>query len=139
MRILIVDENKETKDELTTDLENSKKKFVLFYANDGIEALSLLQEGIDIDLIISDLQLPKMSGISLLETLRKSNSSVQFVLFSSKAPKKLNDISKSLQLSGWFQKSFTERMKLQSKQLIKQLEKFSDQLDALKEFESLKN
>ena len=139
MRILIVDENKNSKDELTTGLQNSKKEFVLFYANDGVEALSLIQEGVDIDLIVSDLQLPKMSGISLLEVLRNKNSTVQFILFSNEAPKKLNEISKSLQLSGWFPKSFTEQMKLESSQLIEQLEKFSDQLDALNEFESLKN
>ena len=86
---------------------NSKKKFVLFYAKDGLEALTLIQEGINIDLIVSDLELPKMNGISLLETLRKNNSTVQFVLFSSEPPKKLQDVAKSLQLKifGFFKQS----------------------------------
>ena len=139
MRVLIVDENQESKEKLTEDLVNSKKDFVLFYANDGLEALGLIQEGINIDLVISELQLPKMNGISLLETLRKNNSTVQFVIFSSEPPKKLEDVTKSLLLSGWFPKSFTPQMTLNSSQLIKQLEKFSDQLDALKEYDSLKS
>ena len=139
MRVLIVDENQVSKKELSEGLEKSKKNFVLFYANDGLEALGLIQEGINVDLIISDVQLPKMNGISLLETLRKNKSKVQFVLFSAEAPKQLNNISKSLQLSGWFPKSFSQKMELNANLLIKQLEKFSDQLDALKEFDSLKS
>ena len=139
MKILIVDQNINSKEELTSSLINSKKKFVLFYADDGLEALGLIQEGIDVDLIISEVQLPKMSGISLLETLRKNNSTVQFILFSGEPPKQLENISKSLQLTGWFPKSFTKKMKLDSSQLIKRLENFSDQLDALEEYDSLKN
>ena len=139
MKVLIVDQNVNTKESLALGLNNSKKEFAVFYANDGVDALSLLQEEVKIDLIISDLILPRMSGISLLETLRKRKSTVSFVLFSSEPPEKLSQISKSLQLSGWFLKSFSSTMELNTKDIIKRLEGFSDQLSALKEYESLKS
>ena len=139
MKVLIVDQNINTKESLTLGLNNSKKEFAVFYANDGVDALSLLQEEVKIDLIISDLNLPRMGGISLLETLRKSKSTVSFILFSSEAPEKLSQISKSLQLSGWFLKSFSSTMELNTKDIIKRLEGFSDQLSALKRYESLKS
>ena len=139
MKVLIVDQNINTKESLTLGLNSSKKEFAIYYANDGVDALSLLQEEVKIDLIISDLNLPRMSGISLLETLRKSKSTVSFVLFSSEPPEKLSQISKSLQLSGWFLKSFSSTMELNTKDIIKRLEGFSDQLSALKEYESLES
>ena len=139
MRILIVDQNKVCKETLALDLNKSQQDFTVFHANDGVDALSMLQENYNIDLIISDLFLPRMDGVSLLKTLRKNQLSIQFIIFSSQPPDKLSHITKSLQLGAWIAKSYSKSMELNTKEIIKKLEIFSDKLMALKEYESINN
>ena len=139
MRLLIVDQDLNSKNDLIEDLSKSQKSFDITYAKDCIEALSNLQEGLEVDLIVSDFNLPKMSGVSLLETLRQYNFTTQFILFSKEPPENVSSLTKSLQLSGWFPKVFNKDMRLDSTQLIKILENFSDQIAALEEYESLKS
>ena len=138
MRVLLVDENQKTKETIAEELKNSNKKFELIYANDGVEALGIIQEGKEVDLIVSDLQLPRMDGVTLLESLRERKFVVSFIIFSAEPPEKLVSISKSLQLNGWFPKSFNKSMSLDLDQLIKTLEKLSDKFLALEKYEHIK-
>lgn len=55
------------------------KGFNLFPASDGKEALKIIGEN-SVDLVISDIEMKPMDGITLLETLRSSNNNVPFVL-----------------------------------------------------------
>jgi DNA-binding NtrC family response regulator len=69
-------------DELTLQvLENfmKMKNYIPFTARDGSEALKII-ENQKIDLIVSDIHMNPMDGITLLETLRKNDNRVPFVL-----------------------------------------------------------
>ena len=69
-------------EELTLQvLENFVKtqNFTAFTATDGSGALKIIADN-KIDLIISDIQMSPMDGITLLETLRKDNNAVPFIL-----------------------------------------------------------
>ncbi|MBX2963553.1 MAG: response regulator [Cyclobacteriaceae bacterium] len=48
------------------------KKYEVFIMNDGLEALSWLSSGNSADLIISDIRMPSLDGIQLLENLKQS-------------------------------------------------------------------
>ena len=139
MRLLIIDQNVNSINDLIEDLSKSQKSFDITCAEDCIEALSSIQEGPEFDLIVSDFKLPKMDGISLLQTLRENKFTTQFILFSKEPPKNISSLKNSLQLSGWFHKSFNRDMRLDSTQLIRILEKFSDKITALEQYESLKS
>jgi two-component system chemotaxis response regulator CheY len=55
-------------------------------ARDGAEALRALKtEGIKIDLIISDWNMPKMSGLELLKTVRAFHPDMPFIMLTGKA------------------------------------------------------
>jgi CheY-like chemotaxis protein len=41
--------------------------FEVFEASDGVEALALLQKGVKVDLLISDIKMPRMNGYQLVE------------------------------------------------------------------------
>ena len=49
-----------------------KQKFHVLGAGNGVEALELLQQNPQVDLILSDVMMPKMSGLELLEAVRNS-------------------------------------------------------------------
>ena len=41
--------------------------FEVFEASDGVEALALLEKGVKVDLLISDIKMPRMNGYQLVE------------------------------------------------------------------------
>lgn len=69
-------------EELTRQvLENffQSKDFHTYAAEDGSKALQIMEKT-RIDLIVSDIHMNPMDGITLLETLRKDDNQIPFVL-----------------------------------------------------------
>jgi len=67
-KILIVEDDKDFLWLLRMNFENNN--FSVFYAQDGQEGLDLAQKEIP-DLIISDIMLPKMDGITMAKTIKE--------------------------------------------------------------------
>lgn len=84
----------------------------VYFASDGIEALSMLKPGNTTTpipqpcLIITDLNLPRMDGITFIETLRKDKSLKQNITFILSTSDRPVDIERSfaLNISGYFLK-----------------------------------
>ena len=53
-------------------------------AGDGEQALRVLSEG-DVDLVITDCQMPRMSGLDLMRQVRDDHPSLPFIVVSSTA------------------------------------------------------
>lgn len=56
--------------------------YELFFAHNGLEALDVLKEHPDIDLIISDINMPQMDGLALLENVQLKYPGVKSVVVS---------------------------------------------------------
>ena len=67
--ILIVDDDDDNREALVSVLE--AHGYLTSHAAHGAAALSLLEGGLDPDLILTDLQMPVMSGWELCEALKK--------------------------------------------------------------------
>ena len=52
------------------------------FAQDGVEALAALQENGGIDLIVADINMPRMDGLTLLQKLQESENSVSTIIVS---------------------------------------------------------
>jgi adenylate cyclase len=52
------------------------------FAQDGVEALAALQENGGIDLIVADINMPRMDGLTLLQKLQESDSNVSTIIVS---------------------------------------------------------
>ncbi|HJU09689.1 MAG TPA: adenylate/guanylate cyclase domain-containing protein [Candidatus Binataceae bacterium] len=52
------------------------------FARDGLEALATLEANRDIDLIVTDINMPRMDGLSLLEKLQSSDEKVSTIVIS---------------------------------------------------------
>ena len=52
------------------------------FARDGIEALEILDEDADIDLVISDINMPRMDGLTLLQQISEFNPNVRAIIIS---------------------------------------------------------
>lgn len=59
-----------------------EKVYEFSFAANGAEALRLLQEQPDIDMILSDINMPEMDGLTLLTKLAKQNPLLKSVIVS---------------------------------------------------------
>lgn len=68
-KILIVDDSKFNQ-ELLMEILGENYQYIL--ANDGLEAISILQKDWTIDLMFLDINMPKMNGIEFLKIMREN-------------------------------------------------------------------
>ena len=69
--VLVVDDEKEMRDLIGSQLEQLSLNYI--EAADGSSALEIVQKS-DVDLIISDVKMPIMDGLEMLEQLRKNST-----------------------------------------------------------------
>ncbi|GAA6622051.1 response regulator [Scytonema sp. NUACC26] len=60
----------------------AQREYEFIFANNGKEALEQIQTHPDIDLVLSDINMPEMDGITLLSKLRNSNYNFRTVVVS---------------------------------------------------------
>lgn len=80
MTILVADDENNMLTVLKILLESNSYRVLL--ASDGIEALKQMEKHPEIDLILSDLKMPGMDGISLLREMKKMGLDIPFVFMS---------------------------------------------------------
>jgi len=78
LNILIADDHDYFLDGLQTDIENILKFNKIFRANNGYEVLEIIKNN-PIDILISDINMPKLDGIKTAIILRKTNKSLKII------------------------------------------------------------
>ncbi len=79
LTVLYVEDDSETREELILVLQNWFKHF--YVAQDGQEGLALYHEHHP-DIVISDIQMPKMNGLSMSADIKHSNPNQEIVILS---------------------------------------------------------
>src|SRR5580658_3417570 len=97
--VLLVDDNPSIRNLLSWHLE--KAGFEVFHAEDGIEALGKLRDRLP-KVIISDLQMPRMSGFEFIGVVRRRFPTIPVIAFSGSIPSELPEETKP---DRWFDKS----------------------------------
>jgi two-component system response regulator AtoC len=76
--ILFVDDEKEARRTFSEVL--SDMGYNVIDKPDGLSALSLIRQGVPIDLVITDYRMPDMNGLDLVMTLRKILPSIPVIM-----------------------------------------------------------
>ena len=76
-RILIVDDEKSIRNTLSEFLKN--EGFEASSASDAVIACSMITEA-DYDVVVTDIIMPRISGMDLLSTIRKTSKSLQVII-----------------------------------------------------------
>ena len=77
--VLIVDDEKTTRVGLSKVLADNYR---IFQAANGREAIEILKENTDIDVVLSDVRMPEIEGIELLERIQADNKEVIVIFIS---------------------------------------------------------
>ncbi|MFN7222677.1 MAG: response regulator [Paracoccaceae bacterium] len=107
LRILAVDDSLTMREMLRQTLTEAGFQVVL--AEDGLDALDKLPAA-DPDLILSDLNMPKMDGFGLIDAVRKGNvsSRVPILVLTTESAATLKDRARDAGATGWITKPFDE-------------------------------
>ena len=92
--LLIVDDDEMHRDMLSRRLE--RKGYRVSVAEGGLQALQLVEKS-DLDLVLLDIQMPGMSGMEVLKSLRKTNSPNELPVIMVTARSQSEDIVEALQ------------------------------------------
>jgi chemotaxis family two-component system sensor histidine kinase/response regulator PixL len=106
--ILVVDDSITIRDSLTTTL--TKAGYRTIEAKDGKEALDTLQQGANIDLVISDLEMPNTNGFELLAAKRldKDIAKIPTMIISSRNGEKHRKLASQLGAVDYFTKPYID-------------------------------
>lgn len=83
MKILVVDDDPMAGMLTGAILEDSGHEIVS--AENGVEAVDLLEQNPDIALVVSDMNMPLINGIELFHTLREQQVTLPFILLTGTA------------------------------------------------------
>lgn len=84
MNILVVDDDPISREMIETIIEGMDYSVLL--AEDALEALSIIDTNPSIDLIISDMNMPMVSGIELFQNLVDADINLPFILLTGDDP-----------------------------------------------------
>jgi len=78
-RVLLVDDEEDSTWSIAKHLEKDKKRYQLYAVNHGREALDILSQ-VPIDLVVSDIRMPEISGLDLLMDIREKFPSTKVII-----------------------------------------------------------
>ncbi len=81
IKLLYVEDNLDARNTTLEMLENIFSKENITVAIDGADGLSIFEK-YDFDLIITDINMPKLNGLEMLNTIRELNKNVALIIFS---------------------------------------------------------
>lgn len=120
-KILIVDDSETQRFALRQDLE--KAGYEVTEAANGHEGLEKLSKNLDIALIISDVNMPVMDGITMCTKLKElgSHAGIPIFMLTSEATPELKDRSKGAGVTAWIVKPYVgEKIVSAARKVIKQ-------------------
>ncbi|TSC67914.1 MAG: response regulator with CheY-like receiver domain and winged-helix DNA-binding domain [Parcubacteria group bacterium Gr01-1014_72] len=82
MKIIVVDDDAHVREMLSLVLGTRGRVFVA--AEDGEQGLARFREHPDANVLITDYEMPRMNGLSLIGEVRKNNQAVCIILLSAK-------------------------------------------------------
>ena len=104
--VLVVEDDGHIRDLLCRVLERNAYRVVA--AEDGIQALAWFDEhSADVDLVILDMVMPRMSGMRTYLRMREIDPSVNVVMVSGNTEQRLADEMMDMGVSGYIRKPFT--------------------------------
>lgn len=117
--ILLVEDEEAIRNKLTHNTNWKENGFEhVFEAANGLEALSVLEHNV-IDIMVTDIQMPKMNGIELVKECRNRNYSLKIIMISGFAEFEYAQESMKYNVSEYLLKPFASKKLLAIAQKLK--------------------
>lgn len=107
-RVLIVDDEQNVADLLQQSLTRLEPGLEVWVANSGAQALDLLN-GEQLDLLITDYQMPRMNGLELTKVVRQRCPEVKTILMTAYPSQQISDLVDQFAVDSYLIKPFSSR------------------------------
>ncbi len=124
MKLLLADDHTLFRDALLQYIERAEPSSCVLLAKDLSEALEVLKESPDQDLVLLDLRMPGMHGLDGFKLIRESYPSIPVALMSGVAEPKDVEAAMALGAVGYFPKTLSGKALLKAIQLVMTGERF---------------
>ena len=104
VKILFVEDEQDLITIISDTLTKLQANFIT--AHNGKEALDILKENGDIDLVVTDINMPIMNGLELIEEVRKTDKKLPFVIMSAHTEPEYIKSAETLGVSDYLLKPF---------------------------------
>ena len=104
IRVLHVDDDPEFADLTASFLDSSETAFDITSSTDPTDALDVFRE-VQFDCVVSDYDMPRLSGLELLAKIREIDPDIPFVLFTGKGSEEIASRAISSGVTDYLQKS----------------------------------
>lgn len=113
-KILVVDDSSTVRDEVSGFLKKSGLDVAT--AVDGKDGLSKIKGDVGIKLVICDINMPNMDGLTMAEKVRGElgNSTVNIVMLTTESSPSMKERGKAAGIKGWIVKPFKGEAVLES-------------------------
>jgi DNA-binding NarL/FixJ family response regulator len=81
IRIIVVEDSEVVRTGIIGLLNYEQDMEVVAFAENGLQAIEVLEQGIEADIVLADLNMPKMDGIVLTEHIVSAFPTVAVVIF----------------------------------------------------------
>jgi DNA-binding NtrC family response regulator len=88
--VLVVDDENAVRRFAVRVLE--REGYIVLEARDGVEAVELLRKDASIEVVISDIVMPRLNGVELMQALASSHPDLPVILMSGYAMSALSDM-----------------------------------------------
>ena len=105
-KLLIVDDKEYLREKVSRNIDWQSHNFKVFQARDAYEALSILRTE-DIDILVTDVRMPKMDGLELTAKAKEINKELRVVVISGYAEFELAQTSIRLGVDDYLLKPFS--------------------------------
>lgn len=109
-KVLLVDDSDTIRDELKNIIA-TKEDVGVCEAVNGLEGLQRLEEDSDIGLMIVDVNMPEMDGITMIKRIASEgkHSSIPIVMLTTEASPEMKEEAKQNGVKAWILKPFNEK------------------------------
>lgn len=105
-QVLVVDDSATVRDEVSASLTGAG--IAVATANDGADALEKIKGDNDLKLIICDVNMPNIDGLTMVEKVRNEigNTSVQVIMLTTESDESMKQRGKAAGIKGWIVKPY---------------------------------
>lgn len=104
LKLLFVEDEKELLEIICDALKKLEVNFLT--ASNGMEALKVLEENNDIDIIVSDINMPHLNGLEMAEQLRKEGNNTPIIIMSAHTEEEFINKAKKVGVENYLLKPF---------------------------------
>jgi two-component system chemotaxis response regulator CheY len=106
MRIVVVDDSPTVRLSLKKCIEPLGHE--VFVAEDGLDGLEKVRSHLPVDLVITDINMPRMDGLSFSKELKASpdTKAIPILVITTEGSGKMKEEAKEIGVSGWIVKPF---------------------------------